>query len=72
VLSYVAQLPCLIIENVEHAYILDICWPGDSLGCGYTRPLQSNGTWAQPSVKMEILNGNTSRKKDGAILSVSF
>jgi hypothetical protein len=72
VLSYVAQLPCLIIENVEHAYILDISWLGDSLACGYTWPLPSNETWAQPSVKMEVLYANASRKKDVAMLSVSF
>ena len=71
-LSYVAQLPCLNIENVEHAYILDICWLRDSLACGYTWQLPSNETWLQSSVKMEVLYTNASMKNDGSMLSASF
>lgn len=60
VLSYVAQLPCLIIENVEHAYILDICWLGVTGGLlhvdirgRYHRTIHG---WVQPAI---CQNGGT-------------
>ena len=67
-LSYVAQLPCLNIENVEHAYILDICWLG-GLSCVWIyvgATIERN--MGKSSVKMEVLTANASRKNDDAML----
>jgi hypothetical protein len=64
VLNYVAQLPCLIIENVELSlYISYMLAKQDSLACGYMKEVRAAATIDKrqkrnghdSSVKMEVI-----------------